>query len=178
MNYLEYIEHVKELLQTIKTFLTGKVLGFLFLVSSALIFLEKFFFLPIIIYPMNKIILWIWLLSVIGITYKLYIYVFNAIVKSIEARKATPIINEVKRQRRKQLCDLSDGEKKILNLVLAGNNCGVWVAENSAEVLTLLHKGILEKISDKGMFADWDGALNNRAYCIPVVITQEFRELL
>ena len=178
MNYLEYIGHIKELLQTIKTFFTGKVLGFLFLASSALIFLEKFFFLPIIICPMNKIILWIWLLSVIGITYKLYMYVFNAVVRGIETRKAAQLANEIKRQRKKQLSDLSVGEKKILNLVMAGNNCGVWVAENSAEVLTLLYKGILEKISDKGMFADWDGALNNRAYCIPVVITQEFRELL
>ena len=178
MNYLESIGHIKEFLQTIKTFFTGKVLGFLFLASSALIFLERFFFLPIIIYPMDKIISWILLLSAIGLGYKLYVFVLDAIMKGIETRKAAQIANELRQQRQQELNDLSDGEKKILNLVLSENNCGVWVAENSAEVLTLLYKGILEKISDKGMFADWEGALNNRAYCIPVVIKQEFRELL
>ena len=76
------------------------------------------------------------------------------------------------------LSSLSGAEKSILKLVANGNSCGVWVAENDVRVLTLLHKGILEKLSDTRIWADWYGAYDNRAYCVPVIIAQKFQKAI
>jgi len=74
------------------------------------------------------------------------------------------------------LSSLSEAEISILKLVAEKGNCGVLVPEDEAVVLTLLRKGILEKLSDTGTWIDWDGAYDNRAYCVPVIITQKFQK--
>ena len=161
MNYLESIGHIKEFLQTIKTFFTGKVLGFLFLASSALIFLEKFFFLPIIIYPMDKIISWILLLSAIGISYKVYSCFWNKITNYIDKQmKQREVIAEQLRQdqREEQLKQdrdlaiknlfgsLSYEEISILKYVVS-NNGFAWLPAENILVLSLLSKRCLRVLN-------------------------------
>ncbi len=74
------------------------------------------------------------------------------------------------------LSSLSEAEISILKLVTEKGNCGVLVPEDDTVVLTLLLKGILEKLSDTGTWINWDGAYNNRAYCVPVIITQKYQK--
>ena len=40
-----------------------------------------------------------------------------------------------------------------------GNACGIWVREFDATVLTLLYKGLLQRIGDTNCFADWPSEL-------------------
>ena len=68
---------------------------------------------------------------------------------------------------------LSEREKEVMSIVLDKFLCGAWVAKDSAEVLTLLYKGILLKISDEEKWADWKFAeleWNGQKICILVAV--------
>lgn len=100
----------------------------------------------------------------------------NKIAEQKAEQEAKEKIEALEAETTNLLSSLSEAEISILKLVADKGNCGVLVPEDDVAVLTLLHKGILEKLSDTGTWADWEGAYNNRAYCVPVIITQKFQK--
>ncbi len=172
----------EKILQTLKPYFKLKSFTFVFLITSALLLLMTILSLSIILNNMYTMIFYVWILSIIGLAYKGYSWLWDKAQSKIETSRAEHLaVIEASRQRQELLSKinaLSEGEKNILQIVSNGNNCGVWVAEKDENVLTLLYKGIIEKISDKGTYADWKDGLNGREYCILVVISKPFHEIL
>ena len=129
---------------------------------------------------MKTLITWLWLFSVIGLVYKGYSFVWDkaeSYVHMLTEKRLRAVEAQLMRKAHEErLSNLSDGEKQVVNFVATGTNCGVWVAKNSAAVLTLLYKGILKRISDEEKFEEWPFSGNpydNRELCILVVLSGE-----
>ena len=75
----------------------------------------------------------------------------------------------------KQIQALSQQERVMFDYVKDSGS--VWVSELDAAVLTLLHKGLLERIGDVKCFADWPPNTDERASCILVAIPKEITDL-
>ena len=109
------------------------------------------------------------------------IFVVNTLGKILLKFKEKKLAQQNDIDRKKLINGLSNGEKEILKLVLSGSNSGMWVAKDNSSVLTLLYKGILEKISNEEIWADWhieSDEWDNRKICILVVISQVFVQYL
>ena len=82
------------------------------------------------------------------------------------------------KQNTQQIQAISQQERAVLDYVNSGDSCGVWVSELDAAVLTLLHKGLLERIGDTKCFADWPPNSDERASCILATIPQDIASVL
>lgn len=170
---LSWLKIVKEVLQMSGTLLSWNVIVPSVFITSTLLLLEYIPVIGIILKPMIETIReplsWILLISVILFLYKLsYAGTSFVICRLNNAKKE----HELKREINSKLSRLSPKERKILEYVRAGNDCGVWVSEKDAGVLTLRHKGLLEHIGDASIWEDWNGG---REVCILVTIPEKVR---
>ena len=110
------------------------------------------------------------LVSLSGLLYKGLYDLFALLAKKISISQEQ---SRVRTRITKQIQALSQQERVVFDYVKDGDTCGVWVAEIDAAVLTLLHKGLLQRISDSRCFADWPPDTDGRANCILVVISQD-----
>lgn len=112
---------------------------------------------------------WIYFVIIAGVLFGLLRFCVtfwdNRVSNAIKER-------EQKAEIASKLSRLSPKERKILEYVIAGNDCGVWVSEKDAGVLTLRHKGLLERIGDASIWEDWNGG---REVCILVTIPEKVR---
>ena len=108
------------------------------------------------------------LLSISGILYKLAYTLFAKISIIRQQHEATNAIQH-------QLQRLSTQERVIMDIALSGGNCGVWMPRTNAAVLTLLHKGLLVRISEEETFADWE---NERELCTLMIIPEAVQNIL
>ncbi len=113
------------------------------------------------------------LLSFSGLLYKGLYDLFVLLAKKISTSQEQ---SKTRTHIKKLIQTLSQKELVIFNYVKNGDTCGVWVAEVDAAVLTLLHKGLLQRIGDSRCFADWPPDTDGRASCILVVIPQDILE--
>ena len=116
----------------------------------------------------NITIAFVCLLSISGILYKLAYTLFAKISIIRQQHEATNAIQH-------QLQRLSTQERFIMDIALSGGNCGVWMPRTNAAVLTLLHKGLLVRISEEETFADWEG---ERELCTLMIIPEDVRNII
>ena len=132
----------------------------------------------------KEILIWTMIFTSSFTVASLIVNYFERVLKNRQSKIAEQKAEQEAQKKAKELDEkinvllssLSEAENSILKLITEKGNCGVLVPENDTVVLTLLHKGILEKISDKGEWIDWNGAYDNRAYCVPVIIAQKFQK--
>ena len=110
------------------------------------------------------------------LTFTVLLYKGFAEKSSKETLTAQKQIREEKERIREQIRRLSPQERIVFEYVQNGNSCAVWVGDTDAAVLTLLHKGLLERIWDKACFADWPPNTDERASCILAVIPEAVKK--
>ena len=162
-----------EIMQSYEKYLSYKLLCLCFFVTSALLVMYQIFAINIILELMigtvRQIILWIFVLSALGLLYRLIVQILLLIVKKFYECKD-------KRRTLEELSHISSSEKLILNYVRSGGSCGKWVSENDAAVLMLLSKKLLTRVTEKTQLIEWktDGKLEQG---ILVMLSPIVREL-
>ena len=100
----------------------------------------------------------------------------NWIYSIADERKAKKERETEREHIREKLGSLSTAERKILGIVESGKGCGVWLAQEDAAVLTLLHKGLLKRVGNAERWQDWESGYNGRAWCILAELPSDVRE--
>ncbi len=113
---------------------------------------------------------WVFFVSVIVFLYKVSYegtaYFLGCMSKARKER-------EQKAEIKAKLNNLSPMERNMLDYVKAGDNCGMWLPKNDAGVLTLMHKGLLERIGYASIWEDW---YSGREVCILATIPEKVKD--
>ena len=181
---MEDISKLLELMQSLGKYLSWSILFPCFFTTAVLLILFRIISIYIILSPMYTTIetttTIICLLSLFGLLYKGFADLCNFIYTKVKLRKDTLAvqkqIHEEQERIREQIRRLSPQERIVFEYVQNGNSCAVWVGDTDAAVLTLLHKGLLERIGDKACFADWPPNTDERASCILAVIPEAVKK--
>ena len=178
-------EFFVQFVEKIDKFFTWKFLRRYFFMSSIILLTIQIPLICNILEPMYTTIrislALIWLLSFAGIVCKsldcIFMYVKNKIIQKKLEYQTIGEHEKKQNQYIQQLKNLSEVEKKIMDLVLKNPYSGTCVPKNNATVHTLLYKGLLKRISDLEVFEDWNNS-GEREVCILVIIPEELQQIL
>ena len=149
MNFIDFVDVLGKL-HNFCEYLSWKVLCPSFFVTSVLLLLEKISRSSIILTLMNEttrmIIGWTWILSTLGISYRIIVSIIFRVVRVVQAR-----ISERERERLKQerqdeaelrtfLSALYPKEKRLLKYILEKETGAIWLPLEDATVLSLQSK--------------------------------------
>ena len=179
------MKDVKSFLEFLKgliSLLEWKILIPIFFFTTLLLLLRQISFMSIILEPMYKTIVWIWLLSAIGLAYNT-LYSLFYFIRSKYEQHITQKAEELSREliyREKELKvkhvidDLTADEISLLKYVQS--KAGVlWLPDTNAQVLGLIRASLIEKFSPDTDMSYYRGN-KLRAVCSPYILTMFMKE--
>ena len=176
------MESFLEFLKGLISLLEWKILIPIFFFTTLLLLVRQISFMSIILEPMYTTIVWIWLLSAIGLAYNTLYSLFYFIRDKYE-QHITQKAEELSREliyREKELKvkhvidDLTADEISLLKYVQS--KAGVlWLPDTNAQVLGLIKARLIEKFSQDTDMSYYRGD-KLRAVCSPYVLTLFMKE--
>lgn len=171
-----------EFLKGLISLLEWKILIPIFFFATLLLLVRQISFLSIILEPMYTTIVWIWLLSAIGLAYKTLYSLFYFTKHKYEqhvTRKAQElsrklIYREKELKVKNVLDDLTPDEISLLKYVQSKSGV-IWLPDANAQVLGLMRTGLIEKISQNTDMSRYRGDIF-RDVCSPYALTLFMKE--
>ena len=153
------VAEILGVLQGLDKYLSWRILCPSFFLTSGILILEKILSLSIILDIMNEtarmIIGWVWVLSVLGISYKFLVVIFERRIQCIlEERRQRQEDETLKRAKDKELSELvntlSPKEKELLRYMIENPAGATWLPVEDATALSMY--------SQKCIYPIWNGS--------------------